>query len=738
MRCGEAEARRPGACRPRERGRQAVVRACGGARSEGLESRLLLSVAPAANITSMIDHSDGFAAHFDMRFNGPTAGLPAVTNVVDPNTGNTVYTNVLQLTDGHDGEEATTFSDPAPDGTADVLGVDTFDTTFDFTYGYTTPPGADGFTFTLQNSPAKAMAVGFPGGSLGYQNIPNSIAIKFDIYPNVSTTGLYVGGEGPRDTPVQAVNATTPATHGISIDLTKNPDGSATGIDFHANPSDDYHVHLVYDGTLLTETFSDVTKNITVTQKYTVNVPGVISSHTAYAGFTASTGHPNAEQDIISWKYTGVQTSTGLVPLPAPNLYGTACQPGDTMLAWSGGTGNETGFEIDRSSDGTNFTAVNTTPTGATNYMDSGLDPTKTYSYKIKALGDAVNNSDSAFSNVVMASAAGLNPPVAINHGGGFAGATDLKFNGSAKILPGTAPVPNALQLTSGLANAEDASAFDTNAQLVNQFDTSFDFTFGPTTPPIADGFTFTIQAGPPDTVGGEGGGLGYVNILNSVGVKFDIYDSGAGPTVSTTGVYVNGAAPADGNQPIDATTPAMPGNSIDLTTNAQGSPTGINFHANPSHDYRVHLAYDGTTLTETLTDTNTNASVTQAYTIDIPGTIAMPCALVGFTGADAGERSEQDITKWTFTSGNAHLHLPADFNGDGQQNFADLLILAQNYGRTNATFAEGDANGDGTVNFPDVLILAQNYGRTSATARATPTASAASTLLDQLKKRRR
>jgi hypothetical protein len=115
-----------------------------------------------------------------------------------------------------------------------------------------------------------------------------------------------------------------------------------------------------------------------------------------------------------------------------------------------------------------------------------------------------------------------------------------------------------------------------------------------------------------------------------------------------------------------------------------------------------------------------------------------MPCALVGFTGADAGERAEQDITKWTFTSGNAHLHLPADFNGDGQQNFADLLILAQHYGMTNATFAEGDANGDGTVNFPDLLILAQNYGRTSATTARATTATAASTLLDQLKKRRR
>src|SRR5437660_558759 len=92
------------------------------ARPEPLESRLLLSVSPAANITTMIDHSGGFGATFDMRLNSATAGLPAVTNVTDPNTGNVVYSNVLQLTNGKGGETSSAFSDPAPDGTADVLG----------------------------------------------------------------------------------------------------------------------------------------------------------------------------------------------------------------------------------------------------------------------------------------------------------------------------------------------------------------------------------------------------------------------------------------------------------------------------------------------------------------------------------------------------------------------------------------------------------------------------------------
>jgi len=55
---------------------------------------------------------------------------------------------------------------------------------------------------------------------------------------------------------------------------------------------------------------------------------------------------------------------------------------------------------------------------------------------------------------------------------------------------------------------------------------------------------------------------------------------------------------------------------------------------------------------------------------------------------------------------------LAGDANHDGIVNFADLLVLAQNYGKSNVTFGQGDFNYDGTVSFPDLLILAQHYGR--------------------------
>lgn len=53
------------------------------------------------------------------------------------------------------------------------------------------------------------------------------------------------------------------------------------------------------------------------------------------------------------------------------------------------------------------------------------------------------------------------------------------------------------------------------------------------------------------------------------------------------------------------------------------------------------------------------------------------------------------------------------DSNLDRDVDFDDLLLLAQNYGATNATFAQGDSDYSGVVNFDDLLALAQNYGAT-------------------------
>jgi probable HAF family extracellular repeat protein/VCBS repeat-containing protein len=70
---------------------------------------------------------------------------------------------------------------------------------------------------------------------------------------------------------------------------------------------------------------------------------------------------------------------------------------------------------------------------------------------------------------------------------------------------------------------------------------------------------------------------------------------------------------------------------------------------------------------------------------------------------------------------------LPGDSNGDANVGFADLVKVAQGYGRTIAGgITAGDINIDGQVNFADLVQIAQNYGKTLAPlALAAPTPAA-------------
>src|SRR5262249_17336952 len=132
----------------------------------------------------------------------------------------------------------------------------------------------------------------------------------------------------------------------------------------------------------------------------------------------------------------------------------------------------------------------------------------------------------------------------------------------------------------------------------LSNFTISFTFQIRPGVinhPPLADGFTFTIQGNSPTALGGEGGGLGYFSIGNSIGVVFDLFKEGG----NLTGLYANGIFPCCGNG-----TSVHIGGGVDITN---------------QNTKKVVLSYNGTTLTETITDVATGATFTTSYAVDIP-----------------------------------------------------------------------------------------------------------------------
>ena len=511
--------------------------------------------------------------------------------------------------------------------------------------------------------------------------IAKSVAIKFDLYNNagegIDSTGEYVNGASP----------TTPST-----DLT------ASGVNLHSG--DIFNVHVVYNGTTLTWTITDATTAQTFTTSAVVNIPSIVGSTTAYAGFTGGTGGLTATQEILTWTLSSMGSVEAATPAITPGSETTSAPvqvsitdattgasvyyttDGSTpttsstkysapftltvsatvkALATASGFSNSAvasaSYVIQMAqspaatpviapaagtySDSVSVSITDTTSGSIIYYTTNGTTPTTgstqytgaftlTTSATVQAIAVATGFTNSAVAS--RAYTVTTTSGTAINFANGFAGQTSLTLNGGATIN-GTR-----LRLTDG-GGTEARSAFFSTPVSVTNFTSDFSFQL---TNPAGDGMTFTIQGSSPTAVGPSGGGLGYgpdnvtnpssgVNtpIAKSVAIKFDLYNN-AGEGIDSTGEYVNGASP---------TTP-----STDLTA------SGVNLHSGDV--FNVHVVYNGTTLTWTITDATTAQTFTTSAVVNIPSIVGSATAYVGFTAATGGSVSTQEILTWTLNSG--------------------------------------------------------------------------------------
>jgi thermitase len=97
-------------------------------------------------------------------------------------------------------------------------------------------------------------------------------------------------------------------------------------------------------------------------------------------------------------------------PPPAPSapsaLGATATSSSQINLTWTDNSANETGFKIERSSDGTTFSQIATAGANTSSFSDADLTASTTYSYRVRAYNAT---GDSSYSEVVTAQT--LAPP---------------------------------------------------------------------------------------------------------------------------------------------------------------------------------------------------------------------------------------------------------------------------------------------------------------------------------------
>ncbi len=194
-------------------------------------------------------------------------------------------------------------------------------------------PGADGLAFVIQNKDTKAF--GLPGGRLGYDPIPNSLAVEYDLFDNDEKQIESLNDPNGNHIAVMSMgkeaNSSNHASGGelaIAPDIFEMNSNAAvyySKIDYNVKAGT-MRVYLSdnkdsYGAPVLSIDNPDLSKLL-----------DLYEGEWAYVGFTSATGSSYQNHDILSWKFcpkptdsqqTGVEeetpvSSNGLVFYPNP------------------------------------------------------------------------------------------------------------------------------------------------------------------------------------------------------------------------------------------------------------------------------------------------------------------------------------------------------------------------------------------------------------------------------------
>ncbi|HEX8914992.1 MAG TPA: fibronectin type III domain-containing protein [Humisphaera sp.] len=125
-------------------------------------------------------------------------------------------------------------------------------------------------------------------------------------------------------------------------------------------------------------------------------LPSLNPNSTTYSDTTRTEGtayqyRVRAERSTAASGWVSTSVST---PAAAPTSVGTSVPSGSprVVVSWADNSAAESGYQIDRSTDGTTWTTVTTTAANATSYSDGTVTEGMTYQYRVRANSSAGNS----------------------------------------------------------------------------------------------------------------------------------------------------------------------------------------------------------------------------------------------------------------------------------------------------------------------------------------------------------
>jgi hypothetical protein len=106
-----------------------------------------------------------------------------------------------------------------------------------------------------------------------------------------------------------------------------------------------------------------------------------------------------------------ISGASGTVPAPPNNLVAAPVSSSQINLSWSDVSGNEAGFVLERSTNGTSFTQIATLGPNVTSYANTGLSPATTYYYHLYAYNSVGSSPYSSTAQTATLAGAPNSPP---------------------------------------------------------------------------------------------------------------------------------------------------------------------------------------------------------------------------------------------------------------------------------------------------------------------------------------